>query len=262
MFQPLWERLLHLAILGQNYWATDLRLSGERKVLDWLASRLPERPTVFDVGANVGDYARAIAERLPEARIFAFEPSAFGFARLSAQVGQLGPAQLTPVRMALGEQAGEGILHSPEPGASTASLLAIRDPYQAFDPSLDEKVPVTSIDRFCADTGVARIDFLKIDVEGFELSVLKGAQAMLRSASIDSIQFEFGAGHVDARTFLRDFYDLLGKDFEMFRVVADGLRPLGAYRPELEQFACVNFLAVRKDWVGRRQGQPLLRNAN
>jgi hypothetical protein len=57
------------------------------------------------------------------------------------------------------------------------------------------------------------------------------------------VQFEFGEGHIDARTYLRDFFDVL-EGFDLYRIIPGGIVPLGQYRPELEVFASVNYLAV------------------
>src|SRR5258708_1156157 len=69
-----------------------------------------------------------------------------------------------------------------------------------------------TIDNFCKINNISNIDFLKIDVEGHELSVLKGAQYMLTNKHIKIIQFEFNSHNVYSRVFLRDFYLML-KDY-------------------------------------------------
>ena len=69
---------------------------------------------------------------------------------------------------------------------------------------------VTTIDHFCSKKGIEFIDFLKIDAEGSELTVLQGAAQMINDGRIGFIQFEFNEMNVMSRCFLRDFYDLLG----------------------------------------------------
>lgn len=240
--QPVWRRLGHLARLGQNHWASSLHYSGELEVLDWLASRLPPKPLVFDVGANAGDYAREAARRLRPSMIHCFEPSAVAFAALERNTADL---PVVRHRLALGSEVGRLALHGAEAGATTASLLQLRNPHQPSCRQSEEIVEVDTLDRFCAAEGIERIDFLKIDVEGFECAVLRGAERMLRERRIGAVQFEFGEGHIDARTFVRDFFDLLA-DFDFYRIVADGLVPLPAYETSLEVFACINYLAFRQ----------------
>jgi hypothetical protein len=87
---------------------------------------------------------------------------------------------------------------------------------------------------------------LKIDTEGSELEVLKGAEKMLCNKKIDIIQFEFNSLNVISRVFLKDFYDIL-KDFSLYRINTNCLIPLPKYDTENEIFKYQNFLAVRRD---------------
>ena len=59
-------------------------------------------------------------------------------------------------------------------------------------PSATEEVPATTVDNYCESNGVARIDLLKIDVEGAELQVLLGAERTLRAKRVRCLTFEFG----------------------------------------------------------------------
>jgi len=82
-----------------------------------------------------------------------------------------------------------------------------------------------------------------MDVEGNELKVLDGALNMLASKRIRFIQFEFGGCNIDSRTFFQDFYYLLNKDFQLYRIVQDGLFPINHYKECYELFMTTNFLA-------------------
>ena len=103
-----------------------------------------------------------------------------------------------------------------------------------------------TLDGFCAEHDIQEIGYLKIDVEGHELSVLRGAQGMLSKKRVRFVQFEFGEANIDSRTFMRDFFELLGADFEFYRIVSDGLYKVSTYHSNLEVFATINYLAVRK----------------
>jgi hypothetical protein len=104
---------------------------------------------------------------------------------------------------------------------------------------------MTTVDKFCKEKGVDRIDLLKIDTEGCELQVLKGAQEMLSGGYIKVIQFEFGECNVFSRVFLRDFYEVLA-GFRLFRLDSERLVPLPAYEPTNEIFRFQNIIAINK----------------
>jgi FkbM family methyltransferase len=245
--QPLWDKLGHVSILGRNYWATSVAHSGELVVMKRLASRLGHGSVVVDVGANIGNYSLEAVRLLNPKRVHAFEPAAHAFARLTHAIEAGGlEDRIIAHRLALGSQPGTATLHTPEPGSTIASLIDVRNPLAPFAAKHDEQVEVTTLDAFCRSTDIARIGLLKVDVEGLEYAVLEGAKGLIRDRAIDAIQFEFGEGHIDARTFVRDFFDLLGDDYLMHRIVSDGLHPVPRYSAELEVFAPINFLALLK----------------
>jgi hypothetical protein len=84
-------------------------------------------------------------------------------------------------------------------------------------------------------------------VEGADLDVLKGAKRLLKNRKIKFIQFEFGGTQIAPRVFLRDFYELLEKDYSLYRVLSDGLQNIEQYSEHYEIFSYANYLAILKD---------------
>ena len=108
-----------------------------------------------------------------------------------------------------------------------------------------DEVELRTLDEVPGELGLARIDLLKVDVEGHELPVLKGARGLFDAGAIEAVQFEFGERSLYSRTFLRDFFELLGPAFDFFRVTPFGLRRL-EYSPAAEIFVQeANYLAMR-----------------
>ena len=100
---------------------------------------------------------------------------------------------------------------------------------------------MTTVDAYCAAEGIERVDYLKVDAEGHDLAVLQGAAGMLE-VGVRFVQFEFGGGNIDSRTFLRDFVRLLEPRYRISRVLTDGLEPVD-YSERDEVFLTTNFLA-------------------
>jgi len=128
------------------------------------------------------------------------------------------------------------------------SSIDQRLPTQVLDVQTQhcEQVQVRTIDRFCETEKIQRIDFLKIDVEGHELSVLRGAERMLTSGAISMIQFEFGPANIYSRTYFYDFWSLLSGAYDIYRIVPKGLAPINYYGEHNEIFLTTNYLALRK----------------
>lgn len=240
-FQRLYRRVHEVALIGLNYGYSDAALNGENAFLDRIASTWDgPRPVVLDVGAFRGEWSAAVLERAPSAQVHAFEPVPASFGELERNLG--GAAQLH--RSALGSETGEAEMTAPDESPDWASLH-VRDLSRfGVEARSLGKVPVRTLDDFCAAHDLGHVDLLKLDTEGNELAVLAGAARMLDSRAIDAIQFEFGGANIDARVFLREIVGTLrSRDYEVFRVLRDGLEPVrGDEREEI--FTYANFVAL------------------
>ena len=131
--------------------------------------------TVVDVGANVGYYALTAAAAVgPTGRVVAFEPGPAVAARLQENVDLNGFTNISVVRSAVADRIGE--LHLRVGEDSEGSSL-----YDVGEPStrLACAVPVTTLDDYVRTAGILLVDVLKIDAEGAEVSILRGARGIL-----------------------------------------------------------------------------------
>lgn len=200
------------------------------------------RPVLFDVGANVGKYSIMLRDSYPEAKIYAFEPNANAFRIFQEKLA--GKVECLNLGMGADQKTGKLFTYADQPSSSHAS--AFQDMFTLFHKSNDLtaiEFEMTSVDRFCKERGIESIDLLKIDTEGCELQVLKGAHRMLSERRIKVIQFEFGECNVFSRVFLRDFYEVLA-GFRMFRLDSTRLIPLPTYEPTNEVFRFQNIVAI------------------
>lgn len=246
--QPLFEKMYSFAVHGMNVGMAQCATSGELEVLRYLHKRLANKPrplVLFDAGANVGEYTLSMRRRFgEEAVIHSFEPSQPTFEILSKHTAGL--KNIHCHQFGLGQEETSLDLFYDVPGSSIASFYSQR-PDHDIKTNLHEKVHIRTIDSFCAENGIQRVDFLKIDVEGFELQVLQGAKGMIERDAISAIQFEFGPKHVDSRTFFRDFHQLLNPKYRISRVVEDGLFPIKIYSEYHELFcAPINYFAQHR----------------
>jgi FkbM family methyltransferase len=246
--QRWFERLHTLALKGMNYGrASDYAHNGEAWLVDDLRHRISAPTAVlFDVGANQGTFANTLikAWRGLNYQLYCFEPSAKTFALLKTHVADLPYVHL--VNKGLGEKAEHVELYSDKDGSGLASVYHRDLSHHRISLSIKESIELTTLDKFCTENKIETIDFLKLDVEGHEMAVLKGASRMIGEGRVGFIQFEFGGCNIDSRTYFRDYFNFFKGKYNLFRILSNGLQPLPAYSEKLEVFQSANYLAVKR----------------
>ncbi len=164
---------------------------GNAKFID-VSQRLPahEVRTVLDIGANVGQSAEKFVRAFPQATIYSCEPVAATFAKLEARDF---PDRVHRFHIALGAKEGSVKMEvvDDEAHSVTNSIKGLHPAAQGQATHL-EKVHITTLDAFCPENGVDRIDYLKIDTEGHDLEVLMGGAGLLASGRVGLVDVEVG----------------------------------------------------------------------
>jgi FkbM family methyltransferase len=165
----------------------------KRERIRFYAGLAPKGSLCFDIGANVGEYTADLLA-VGVGRVVALEPLAACVSQLRERYANNSQVILIPA--AVGSSEGHVTLHASDAIAiascSTDWLEAVKASgrFEGHDWSKSVEVPMTTLDRLIADHG--RPAFCKIDVEGFELDVLRGL-----SQSIPAISFEFSPEKID-----------------------------------------------------------------
>lgn len=246
-FYRMNQRLLNLAVRGMGIGNPSEDVVGDSEMRFLRKLSAVEALTVFDVGAHTGEYATHLREMCPQARILSFEPHPASFRRLKVAADRGG---FEAIEMALSDAVGSAHLYdhalaTTESGSAHATLHPQVIERIHHDDASEMDVRTTTVDEFMESRKIAKVNLLKIDAEGHELAILRGARRALNSEAIDLVQFEFNEMNVMSRVFFKDFYDVL-PGFSFYRMVADGLAPMGEYRPRThELFILQNVIALR-----------------
>jgi FkbM family methyltransferase len=148
--------------------------------------------TFFDVGANVGQTAREALRRFPSARVYAFEPHPASFLKLVA----IKDDRLSAHQIALSERSGKATLYQyGEAGDGSLINSLVNNAHFPVTfghrPKKEVNIACSTVDDFCREHRIDSIDVLKLDTEGSELAVLKGAERMLASGRCSYVYTEF-----------------------------------------------------------------------
>jgi len=149
--------------------------------------------TIFDVGANKGQTALEFARCLPQSNLHCFEPYRASFEQLRRATRTL--ANVSACNIAVGEKNGIAQLLLNKADV-TNSLLKNSEGISQFSPSEwvepigSVNVPMTTLDHYCAEHSIERVNVLKIDSQGYELNILRGASRLLKERRVDIIYLE------------------------------------------------------------------------
>jgi FkbM family methyltransferase len=164
--------------------------------------------TVFDVGANVGQTANWIRHYVPDARLYCFEPVSSVYEELVKNTGSMKNIQTACI--AFGDKNEEVTIRLHREHSVLNSLKA--ELMNWDEDTVEEKVTVLRMDDYCRDKHIQHIDLLKIDTEGFELNVLKGAADLLLREKVGFILCEVGFLRSNERnTYFADMCELLSQ---------------------------------------------------
>jgi FkbM family methyltransferase len=190
---------------------------------------------VFDIGANVGNTAKLYLEHFPKAIVHAFEPVEATFAQLQGMLSEHPRVEL--YQLAASDSNGSAAIRKFDDCQSSTLNQGLSDNLRG-SPRGEEKITMSRLDSLIPKQKIERIDFMKIDVEGFEKNVLLGCGDYLRPGFIRFIFFEcyrvgdsisFPSGH----TKLADVNSLLdSKGYRFITLYTEALGrvdPVGSY---------------------------------
>jgi FkbM family methyltransferase len=201
----------------------------EREVLKAILDNLLPKGVFWDVGANIGLHALTVKLLRPDATVVGFEPAPFALARfvMNAQLNKL---DISAFSSALGGEPGYSRMSVALRGNSGLSSL---NPWPGIDYDGAIECRVDRADDLVSSGFVPSPSVIKIDVEGFEFHVLKGASNVLAGSELRAVIFESDGADLAAIT---DILSAAG-------FVCEPLRP--ANKAE-SSHASPNYLALRR----------------
>lgn len=159
---------------------------GRFHLLDMAKYVQSDQPVIFDVGANIGQSIASFQTEFPRATVHSFEPSPQTFEKLRQNTKNNNNVKLWNIAL------GSKVEQKPfleNSNSDMSSFLQIGE----FGWGRIQKttlVPVSTIDQFCFDQNIDYIDICKIDTQGFDFEVIKGAEKTISYNKLGLLYFE------------------------------------------------------------------------
>ncbi|PSB03431.1 FkbM family methyltransferase [Merismopedia glauca] len=197
-----------------------------------LRNLVKEGMTVFDVGANLGDYSILLSQLVGKVgKVYAFEPTSSIVDKFRQRVNQANINNIYIFQNAVFSEDNQIEFNEFSEEYSVWNSIGkpqMLDPYEgkSIVPIVKtEIVDGISLDSFCKRHNLEKIDYLKIDVEGAESDVLQGASDLLSKQAISFIQFEISQKMLEGlnRKAKQTFDILIQNGYECHRIESNGL---------------------------------------
>jgi FkbM family methyltransferase len=161
----------------------------EKFELEFILRILGPGMTFLDVGANVGLFSIPAAKKVQHGRVLAFEPSAWTIELLAKNASLNHVNNLVIVHSAVGDYTGEATLQVNISGKDGLNTIG-KPVHEDSEIAGTEKVPITRLDDFLRKRSISHVDAMKVDVEGAELLVFRGAKHLLAGPHAPLILYE------------------------------------------------------------------------
>jgi FkbM family methyltransferase len=227
--------------------AEKYRIKEDRGGIAYIRRAVKKGDTVFDIGAHKAGYLYFFLDQQKGmGKIYAFEPQSVLYAYL-LKLQQLFSWQNVVIEpLAVSSAPGKAILNIPyNNGRHTSPCATIIENGVFPEYQSQEVVTTVSLDEYCFEAGILP-DFLKVDVEGNELSVFKGAENILKRYK-PKILFECEARFVGREKVFATFDLLQTLGYRGYFIMDDVLRPIAEFNPLYHQdltehIYCNNFI--------------------
>lgn len=205
---------------GQGVWLLDHGNVSTVEAYHSIKAIKREDPIIFDVGANIGTYTTWMAKHFPKGKIYAFEPQRLVFQILCGNMALNNFYNTHIYNFGLGSENNTIEFYEPNyyMGEDFGIFSLVED--KIIHKSQEKAVvDIYTLDYFVEHYKVPHIDFIKIDAEGMDLDVLKGAEQSLKKFK-PSILVE----HSDnRRSIIKQLQDFLTEELYSFEVLGNNL---------------------------------------
>lgn len=208
----------------------------EKEFIDYIKSKCESPLVLIDVGANLGKYSNYFNDNVDTKNTYLFEPIKSCYDKIEKREGY------KKYNMGVGSTKGVSVFYEAEGKESHSSIVNREWLYSKPEYKITKKnIEIDTLDNHFDEN----IEVLKIDTEGYELEVLKGATELLKNKKIDYIQFEYGGCFKDNNITLNNVIDFLSQfGYYVYELTDNKFTQIKNYK---DDYRWVNFFSTYKD---------------
>ena len=242
--------VLRLALKARGYNnLTDDKVGGEENFRRILLKQIGVEVAV-DIGCNVGLYSRALLEGDPSLKVYAFDPSPAPAPAMRALVEAF-PGRLDFIPKGVGAESGRKSFYFSEKASFLGSFVKEIEEIHYVDNDQAAEVDIVALDEYFAGKNAPeRIDFIKIDTEGYEEEVLKGARKTIETYRPKAIQIEFNWHHLFVGSTMYSIAAQL-PGYKLYQLLPDWIAERNPTHPFNNMFVYSNFVFLLPEAVDR-----------
>lgn len=205
-----------------------------------------ESKVIFDIGANIGEYAEVIEKSSFQYNIkvdlHLFEPTKSCFSTISKIFEA--KENITLNNFGASNRNGSATIYYDKEESGFASLYQRNLANYNIELNQSEDIILRRLDSYIEEKDIRHINFVKIDIEGHELNAFEGFGQYFNGDFIDYIQFEYGGANLDSHTSLMEIYKFLtDRGFKIAKVKTTGLE-MRDYSSFMDNFNYSNYVAI------------------
>ncbi len=219
---------------------------------------IKDSDVVFDVGACEGEWSQAVLQTHKNTHIHCFEPIPDSFIDLIGNFRLY--SNITINNLGISNKKEEktfywynGISNSGNPAKGLSGYFRRIEEIETMVgvvPTILHNISVNTLDNYCAHNNIERINFLKIDTEGADFDVIKGAERLMKNQKVDYIEFEYGGCWQENNKTLRSVFNYAKEHgYRLFKIADAGLISIDELEDFTEDFVFELFLLIREPLV-------------
>ena len=204
----------------------------------------PTNPKVcIDIGANIGNYSKELLMKT-NTDVIAFEPIPFVFSELKDNLKKF-KNRVVFENFGIGSENKSLKINYNNEKTTHASFAKEAEKVDFVNNNLSKIVKVITLDSYIIKNKIKTLDFIKIDTEGFEPEVFKGALRSIKKLKPRFIQMEFNWHHLFRNTTLNYYAELLN-GYDVYQLTCNGWIKRDPKHPLSNIFFFSNFVFVRQ----------------